>query len=212
MVRILLIHSCMLGLATSLAAANPITVLDTLNGIDPATGFDDEGSTGIGLHSDIEIGPVIVLPQETRLTEIGAYVNVWAGGSRAPLPVVVRIHGSLENGSPDPDHVIASYEFPVDEDVSVISFQSIPIDLTLPAGTYYVLCRNQETDFDGSILSQATTPQPFVAGACQLGCLGALCGAWDVPVNAAFRILGEVGFVQTHHVSWGKLKTVIAAR
>ena len=203
--RVLLIHSCILGLATSLAAADPITILDTLNGLDPATGFDVLGSTGVGLHSDIEIGPVIVLAQETRLTEIGGYMNVWAGDTTVTLPIVVRVHASLENGLPDPDQVIASYEFPVDADTSVSSFQSIPVELTLSAGTYFVLFKTQGTNF-GAILGAAMNPQPYQAGLSQLRCLGSLCGAWDQPVNVAFRILGEVGFVPIHHISWGRLK------
>ena len=203
--RVLLIHSCILGLTTSIAAADPITILDTLNGIDPATRFDVGGSAGVGLHSDIEIGPVIVLAQETRLTEIGGYMNVWAGDTTGALPIIVRVHGSLENGSPDPDEVIASYEFSADDDTSVSSFQSIPVELTLPAGTYYVLFKTQGTNF-GAILGQATNPQPYLAAAWRLGCLGSLCGAWDQPVNVAFRVLGEVGLVPTRNVSWGRLK------
>ncbi len=181
---------------TSVPTRAIVSIVDTLGAATPTTQFSVVGSGGVSLLSSQFVGPEFTLAQPTTLTEIGGFVNncgsIVAGKPQCPatLPFTVQIRPST-NGVPDASNVLASFVLSHDNDPLVVSCEKVAIDLTLPAGTYFVLFTPQSSD-GGLLLGTASSPFNYQAGLTKMGFLNPSTGGSSASQQfGAVRILGK---------------------
>ena len=141
-----------------------VTVVDTLGIATTETKFLLPGSTGTSILPTQFVGPRFTLTQNAVLSEIGGFINRFPpppSQCANPLPFVVQIRPQLGD-SPDPNTVIASFVLSDDNDPSVWSYESVRVNLALPAGTYFAVFASQTCE-EGAILGQASEPFSYTA-------------------------------------------------
>ncbi len=173
-----------------------VTVVDTLGIATTQTQFLLEGSNGTSILPTQFSGPRFTLTQSAILSEIGGFINRFTPPSPQcpnPLPFVVQIRPQLGN-SPDPNTVIASFTLSDDNDPSVWSYESVRMNLALPAGTYFAVFASQTCE-EGAILRQASLPFPYIAGSVPVGTVYPQpcpnCQTFSPSEFLAFRILAN---------------------
>jgi hypothetical protein len=145
-----------------------VTVVDTLGIATTQTQFLSAGGTSI-LPTQF-VGPRFTLTQSAVLSEIGGFINHYTPPPPQcanPLPFVVQIRPQLGN-SPDPNTIIASFTLSDDNDPSVWSYESVSVNLALPAGTYFAVFAPQTCE-QGAVLGQAFLPFSYIAGSVPMG-------------------------------------------
>ena len=182
-----------------------VSIVDTLGAATPATQFSVFGAGGVSIFGGQFAGPEFTLTQPTVLTEIGGFVNncdsIVSGVPQCPttLPFTVQIRPSM-NGVPDASTVLASFALSHDNNPLVVSYESVAINLTLQAGTYFALFAAQGND-GGFLLGGASDPFSYLPGTINMGLLFPTTGASSTQgsVPRAVRILGEImtGFPST---------------
>ena len=138
-------------------------VVDSIGDLPTSTRFDQRHTGGFPLNERLSAGPEFMLTQPTTIIEIGGYVESCYGMSRGkliepcdPVPAVtVNIHPQ-SNGKPDITTVIASYTLSNDTDRTLVSYESVKVNLTLPPGTYYAIFNNPSRY--GLLMSQGFYP------------------------------------------------------
>jgi hypothetical protein len=98
-----------------------------------------------------QIGPAFSLTSQTRITEIGGFLNncgpISTGcfPSTFPLPLLVEIVPA-QNGVPDAGAVPFIFALPGNRDPVGIYYESVDPNLVLPAGNYFALFTAQGSD------------------------------------------------------------------
>ena len=131
------------------ASLQDTIVIDSIGDLPTDTRFKQPGSSGLRLDGHNSVGPEFTLTKATTITEIGAYVESCYGMLRGqyvercePVPSIsVDILPQLHD-KPDLSTVIASYNLSNDNDRTLISYESVKIELTLEPGTYYAIFNN----------------------------------------------------------------------
>jgi hypothetical protein len=190
-----------IALGARVAAADAqVTVLDALNGRDPAASLTVFGTSGISVLPAQHSGPEFVLAAPTVITEIGAFANncgeISAGVPNCPnaSPLMVEIRPA-NDGRPDPNIVIASFSLTDDLDPLVMSYESVHLNLLLPAGTYFALFAPATPADAGVILG---TTNDYHAGLVPGGTVDPGSSATFTPgLFLAVRILGALAPVPT---------------
>ena len=161
--------------------ASGVAIVDTLGVATPTTQFSVFGSGGVTIYSEQFVGPQFTLPDSAVLTEIGAFVNncasIVAGVPQCPntLPLIVQIRPSI-GGIPDPSTVLSSFELSHDNVPLLCSFESVEINLTLGAGSYFALFGTQQASDEGFLMNTASSPFSYLAGSTILGFLDPISG------------------------------------
>ena len=173
-------------------ASATVSILDSLGAATPATQFSVFGSSGPSIDPHQFVGVKFTLTQPTTLTEIGGFVNS-CGTSfdlcTTTVPIGVQIRPST-NGLPDPSTILASFVLSHDNTPFVVSFESVTVNLTLPAGTYYAVFF--PLDRGGFLLGFASVPFLYFAEIVDMGFLDPTTGtAQSSKLPGAVRILGE---------------------
>ena len=163
--------------------ADAVPIVDTLGAATDTTQFSVFGSGGASIFSEQLAGPQFTLSDNTVLTEIGAFLN-----STVPLSVQIRPSTS---GVPDPTTILAIFGLSHDDNPLIVSFESVAINLPLPAGMYFALFAPGNQSDQGVLLGGATDPFDYVAGSITLGFLNPASGVSSTSVSfAAVRISG----------------------
>ena len=154
-------------------------ILNTLGTATPGTHFDVPGSFGQAIFAQQFTGPLFTLAEKTTLSSIGAFVNcstVVVGQFQCPdfQPIGVQIRPSV-NGTPDPLTVLASFTLSDDMNPTIISFESVAINLPLSAGTYFALFTSPDP-MGGLLLAGASAPVNYQAESVVLGFLNPTTG------------------------------------
>src|SRR5689334_15098017 len=155
-------------------------LVDSLGTFSASSTYSVFGAGALTVSRYQAVGPRIILDQPKVITEIGAMAN-------SAFPLIVQIRPSL-NGVPNPSAVIASFALSFDNDPYTFSYESVKPNLTLPAGTYFVIFTTQtEEDIAGML----QTFPPYIAGTFPAGIVNLNTGESsfsDVATGAA-RIL-----------------------
>jgi parallel beta-helix repeat protein len=183
-------------LAADRADATTSVVLDALGAATPTTTFSIFGSTGWTAADSYLTGPLFSLAAPTRITEIGAFLNncetIISGVPQCPdtHPIGVQIRPALD-GLPHPSTVLASFDLSHDNDPLTISYESVAMDLPLPAGSYFALFYAQSGEA-GMLLSGSYGATTYIPDSVTFGTLRTEIGDSFVTTGPmAVRILGE---------------------
>ena len=173
-----------------------VTVVDTLGIATTQSKFLLEGSGGTSILPTQFIGPRFTLTQSAVLSEIGGFINRFTPPSPQcanPLPFEVQIRPQLGD-SPDPNTVIASFTLSDDNDTSVWSYESVSVNLALPAGTYFAVFASPTCEV-GAVLGQASLPFFYIAGSVPMGAVYThpcpMCQTFSPSQFLAVRILAN---------------------
>jgi len=184
----------MFGDVGQMSASATVSIVDSLGIVALDTQFSLSGLTGLAVSDFQLVGPRFTLTQPTTLTEIGGFLNNCQGVlgiDCSSAPLIVQIRPST-NGVPDPSTVLASFVLSNDNNLLLVSYESVAINLSLPAGTYFALFAPQNHD-NGLLLSSATSPFNYQAGLINVGALNSVNGDSFLHLNfGAARILGEL--------------------
>lgn len=173
-------------------AGATITVFDSLGTATPASQFVATTTGGHSILEDQFVGVQFTVTQPTTLTEIGGFVNKLCGPVCSATPLTVQIRPAV-NGVPDLSTVRGSFSLTDDGDPTLVSYESVLINLPLQLepGTYFALFAPHDDD-EGSLISNAFLPF-FQAPSVTLGILKPLTGiSFAAEHFAAVRILGEI--------------------
>jgi hypothetical protein len=202
-----------------LAAVAPetcTTVVDTLGAATPATRFSSFGSGGTTISSFQLPGPAFTLTQPAVINQIGGFVdNCKQIINFVPLcpqtsPLTVQIRPS-NNGVPDLSTVLATFVLSHDNDPLNISFESVDVNLLLPAGNYFALFAPQGQDV-GFVLGSASNPFLYTAGLTLTGYTQGDNSAFAGPLFEAVRILADCRLQVTIDVKPGSFPNSINPR
>jgi hypothetical protein len=170
------------GLAgTPPAFAAELTIVDSLGAATPSTTFSLFGSSGLGVFPGQVVGPMFTLAGDTRVTEIGAFLNMRLH------PAELQIRGAVD-GIPGPT-ILASLPMSNDGDWFTVSYESANPNLVLGAGSYFAFFVPQADD-EGFVLGSATDPFDYLAGVATFAVLGS---GQVFDTQGAVRILGDTG-------------------
>ena len=176
------------------SASGTVTIVDSLGIATTDTQFSLSGITGLAVFDFQFVGPQFILTQPTTITEIGGFLNNCQGVigiDCSGAPLIVQIRPST-NGVPDPSTVLASFVLSNDNDLQLVSYESVAIKLPLQPGTYFAIFTSQNHD-SGLLLSSATSPFIYQAGLINIGVVDPITGATFLRQHfGAVRILGEL--------------------
>lgn len=173
-------------------AGASISVFDSLGAATPASQFLASTAGGTSILEDQFVGVQFTVTQPTTLTEIGGFVNKLCEPVCSATPLTVHIRPAV-NGVPDPFTVRGSFSLTDDGDPTLVSYESVAINLPLQLqpGTYFALFAPHNDD-EGLLISNAFIPF-FQAPSVTLGILKPLTGiSFAAEHFAAVRILGEI--------------------
>ena len=185
-------------LAPGAVSAKPktATVLDTLGAATPQTVFGVFGSSGVSILPSVSVGAEFVLSERTFVTEIGGFVNncvaIVEGLAQCPdtRPFLLQVRPST-NGLPDPVTVLATFVLSHDDDPYHTSYESVRMNLKLPAGRYFAMFVAQGSDA-GYLLGGASTPFSYLADSLREGAVNLQTGAVSASQEyAAVRVLAR---------------------
>lgn len=188
---------CMFPSVSAVSASTTISIVDTLGVATPDTQFSVFGTDG-SIVGPTFIGPKFTLEQPTTLTEIGGFLNncrsFSLGVPQCPttLPFIVQIRPIIVD-VPHPSILLGTFVLSHDNNPFIVSYESVAMSLTLPAGTYFALFGPQNND-EGFLLAGANNPFNYRAGLVEIGVFLPSFGglASSPPIrSAAVRILGE---------------------
>jgi len=177
-------------------AGTSVSVFDSLGAATPASQFSITGAGGLAIIDFQNVGPAFSLTQPTTLTEIGGLVNNCQGVFGVPCsgaPLIVQIRPAINGnpGVPDPNTVLASFVLSNDNQLLIISYESVSPNLPLPPGHYFALFVPQNGDF-GIFLGSALNPFFYSAPLILMGVLDPLTGNSRLTAQTgAARILGN---------------------
>lgn len=173
-------------------AGATVSVFDSLGTATPNSQFLATTVGGTSILEDQFVGVQFTVTQPTTLTEIGGFVNKLCGPVCSATPLTVQIRPAV-NGVPDLFTVRGSFSLTDDGDPTLVSYESVAIDLPLQLqpGTYFALFAPHNND-EGLLISNAFIPF-FQAPSVTLGILKPLTGiSFAAEHFAAVRILGEI--------------------
>ena len=173
---------------------------DRLNGLNtstPASGF----WAGFTIAPEQWVGPRFTLPEQTRITEIGAFVF-------GRLPFVVSILPQI-NGLPDISTTLATLTLSNNFPTGTMAFESVSPNLLLGAGTYYAIFKPHTAELGegGVLLSNIQDPgTEHILYSAKPGPIGLIRTAVDAPVDfpgaaLAVRLTGEVSVPEPATIS-----------
>jgi probable HAF family extracellular repeat protein len=188
-----------------LNAATPIEIVDNLGVATPSTQFGAPGSAGLTISPRQFVGPQFILTAPTLITEIGGFlekVSQIIDGVLvlpSPLPFKVQIRPADMNGFPDPIIVLSEFILSTDNDIEIISYESVAPNIILGPGTYFALFTPQTSPINdvGRLLDFATNPFDYRGEAAIV--IGSFNPSTGLPVpvpphldlaRSAVRILG----------------------
>jgi hypothetical protein len=197
--RTLLAAAGLLVASATVAAADPIRIVDTLGAANTDTRFGIGGSSGPSIidvgHGEFFqfVGPQFILAKPTLLRSVGGFVNSCgtvdgSGRCRDGSPVGVQIRPkAVASAGPDRQRVIASSVLSSDHDPNLISFESTSFRLLLQPGTYFALFTLPPRE-QGFLLSSAQQPFPYAASHPPLGFVDSTRSGIDLAFGAAVRV------------------------
>ena len=181
---------------TGAAASGEAALVDTLGQASRATRFSVAGSSGLAIFDEQMVGPRFTLTERTAITEIGAFVNsclrISEGLPQCPgaRPLTVQIRPALGAG-PDPLRIPASFTLSDDGDPAVFSYESVALNVSLQAGSYFALFVAHDDDA-GHLLRSAQRPYPYSSGSALMGVLSSVSGTFGTrQIQAAVRVVGR---------------------
>jgi len=182
------------GSSVATQASDTFTIVDTLGAATPSTTFAKITGSSLGfwhIQFFFFVGPKFTLTEETEITEIGGFIDVFEG----TLPVVVQIRPTDANGFPDLTSVLATFVLSNDNDPSLISYEFATPNLTLGAGTYWALFALPDGG-EASLLINffSATGVEYQSGSTTMGFVRPFEGQSGLTLlpRGAVRILGRV--------------------
>lgn len=168
-------------------------LVDALAPATPETTFSVWASHGPTIDRNQFVGPEFTLDRPAVLSEVGGFLANCIGPD-PNCPEIndfeVQIRPAIPGG-PDPSVILARFPLSNDGDPEITSYESVRMQLSLPAGTYFAIFAPIEGSW-GYLLEFAGIPFPYQPGPVRMGVLPwtTLAGVFpEVPM--AVRVLAD---------------------